>query len=35
MIYKNMVDKGLEKVFILNIVFNILNKINLRSYYLS
>jgi len=35
MIYKNVVDKGLEKVFILNIVFNILNKIDLRSYYLS
>lgn len=35
MIYKSVVDKGLEKVFILNIVFNILNKIDLRSYYLS
>ena len=35
MIYKNVVDKGLEKVLILNIVFNILNKIDLRSYYLS
>ena len=35
MIYKNVVDKELEKVFILNIVFNILNKIDLRSYYLS
>ena len=35
MIYKNVVDKRFKKVLILKIDFNILNKIDLRSYYLS